>query len=256
MRGGWLRDTGLLPGAGWSTVAGSLASAGVIALLVAGCGQQQNAPVLDAAIAASTATASPAAAAPESPSASLSASLPGPASPSPSPKTSPLAAAIPSPYAADSPAAGATTDPPPGAAAAPAVGTAANPPANPPVGAATPAASPEASPSAGGKRHGEACSAAGLVITDADNGRTLCARPGTAVIVLLTHASGVQVAGPLTPRPDILPMLVQGTTGASFAAGRPGVATITSVIAPCGSGPGVHCMLLMLFRVTVDIKAR
>jgi hypothetical protein len=93
------------------------------------------------------------------------------------------------------------------------------------------------------------------MITRADNGKTLCARPGTAVLVLLANAGQIQSTGPLTPRPKILPTLIHGETGAAFEASSPGTATITSVISPCGSGSGVHCMLLLFFHVTVKIEA-
>ena len=114
---------------------------------------------------------------------------------------------------------------------------------------ATVQASATASPDAG-------CTSIGMIITNSDNGKTLCVYQGTDVLVLLaTDSGGIRVTGPLTPRPALVPTLVPGLTGAAFVASQPGVARILSVLAPCGSGPGVHCMLLMLYHVTLDIVA-
>jgi hypothetical protein len=100
------------------------------------------------------------------------------------------------------------------------------------------------------------CTSIGMIITNSDNGKTLCVYQGTDVLVLLaTDSGGIRVTGPLTPRPELVPALVPGVTGAAFVASQPGVARILSVLAPCGSGPGVHCMLLMLYHVTLDIVA-
>jgi hypothetical protein len=95
-----------------------------------------------------------------------------------------------------------------------------------------------------------------VTVTNADNGETLCVRPGGVVLVLLSNATGgIRASAPLTAQPEVLPMLVPGVKGAAFAADHPGTATITSVLSPCGSGPGIHCMLLMLFRVTIDVTS-
>jgi hypothetical protein len=100
------------------------------------------------------------------------------------------------------------------------------------------------------------CSKSGVTVTNADNGETLCVRRGAAVLVLLSNATGdIHATGPLTARPEVLPRLVPGVKGAAFVAGRPGAASISTVLSPCGSGPGIHCMLLMLFRVTIDVVA-
>ena len=106
-----------------------------------------------------------------------------------------------------------------------------------------------ASPDAG-------CTSIGIMINNSDNGKTLCVYQGTDVLVMLaTDSGGIRVTGPLTPRPALVPALVPGVTGAAFVASQPGVARILSVLAPCGSGPGVHCMLLMLYHVTLNIVA-
>jgi hypothetical protein len=112
------------------------------------------------------------------------------------------------------------------------------------------AASPAASPS---PRH---CSSTGVTITNADNGETLCVRRGAVVLVLLSNATGsIRASAPLTARPEVLPRLLPGVKGAAYAASKPGVATISAILSPCGTGPGIHCMLMMLFRVTIDIAA-
>ena len=95
-----------------------------------------------------------------------------------------------------------------------------------------------------------------MTVTNADNGETLCVRPGAVVLVLLSNTTGgIRTSGPLTATPEVLPMLLPGVKGAAFAASQSGVATISSVLSPCGTGPGIHCMLLMLFRVTIDVTA-
>jgi hypothetical protein len=96
-----------------------------------------------------------------------------------------------------------------------------------------------------------------VTVTNADNGETLCVRPGAVVLVLLSNATGdIRATGPLTARPEVLPKLLPGLKGAAFTAGQPGVARISSVLSPCGSGPGIHCMLLLLFRVTIEVVAK
>jgi hypothetical protein len=95
-----------------------------------------------------------------------------------------------------------------------------------------------------------------VTVTNADNGETLCVRPGGVVLVLLSNARGdIRASAPLTARPAALPSLLPGVRGAAYTASRSGVATISSILSPCGTGPGIHCMLLMLFRVTIDIAA-
>jgi len=95
-----------------------------------------------------------------------------------------------------------------------------------------------------------------VTVTDADNGKTLCVRPGAIVLVMLNNAAGgIRASEPLIARSGVLPMLLPGVMSAAFAAGQPGVATISSVLSPCGTGPGIRCMLLTLFRATIDIVA-
>jgi hypothetical protein len=136
-----------------------------------------------------------------------------------------------------SPWAGATVTPGPAASVTPAPAP------------AEPQASPAASPDAG-------CTSIGVMLTNSDNGKTLCVYEGTDVVVMLAGDSGgIRATGPLTPRPDLVPALEPGVTGAAFVASQPGVARVLSVLAPCGSGPGMHCMLLMLYHVTINVVA-
>jgi hypothetical protein len=98
------------------------------------------------------------------------------------------------------------------------------------------------------------CASVGIMVTNADNGKTLCVYQGTNVLVMLTTDSGgIRVTGPMTEEPALVPALVPGIEGAAYIASQQGVATITSVLSPCGSGPGLHCMLLELYHVTIDI---
>jgi len=176
---------------------GLVAAVAALGFLVAGCGQQSVAPVLDSALAT---TPPPAATAP-------SAGTQGP-------EGSP--AAVPSP-----------TTPPP----------------------ATPTLiAPPRSPDAG-------CKSGVIMVTDSDNGETLCVHEGTDVVVMLASGGGVRVTGPLAPRPELVPKLEPGVTGAAFLATGPGVARIMSVLAPCGSGPGIHCMVLVLYHLTLNVVA-
>jgi hypothetical protein len=114
--------------------------------------------------------------------------------------------------------------------------------------------------------------ASGLTITAADNGKTLCVRAGTAILVLLRGTAGDQwttirsSSAVLAPRPDPRMMLQRWVTGAAFKAAHPGMAAITSARYPCrvpppadpGSttsttSPPVHCGAIMGFRVTVQV---
>jgi hypothetical protein len=98
------------------------------------------------------------------------------------------------------------------------------------------------------------CASIGIMVTNQDNGKTLCVHQGTNVLVMLTTDSGgIRVTGPMKEEPALVPALVPGIEGAAYIASQPGVATITSVLSPCGSGPGLHCMLLELYHVTIDI---
>jgi hypothetical protein len=94
------------------------------------------------------------------------------------------------------------------------------------------------------------------MVTDSDNGGTLCVYEGTDVVVMLAGDSGgIRVTGPLTPHAELVPAPEPGMTGAAFTASKPGTARILSVLSPCGSGPGIHCMLLMLYHVTLNVVA-
>ncbi len=108
-----------------------------------------------------------------------------------------------------------------------------------------------------------------IMITYADNGRTLCVRRGTVVQVYLSgtpanrwmaiHASG----DALVPHARGRLMLELGVTGASFLAAHPGTATITSFREPCGpdATPGnaaaqsgtLECGVIIAFHATVKV---
>jgi hypothetical protein len=109
-----------------------------------------------------------------------------------------------------------------------------------------------------------------VTITYADNGRTLCVRPGTAVQVYLKgvatntwlpiHTSDKAV---LAPHASGRLMVMAGVTGASFLAVRRGTATISSFGRPCGpettpgnaAAPGgtLECGVIIAFHATVKV---
>jgi hypothetical protein len=109
-----------------------------------------------------------------------------------------------------------------------------------------------------------------ITITYADNGRTLCVRPGTAVQVYLKgaamarwspiHTSNKAV---LAPHANGRLMVMVGVTGASFLAVHRGTATISSFGRPCGpdktpgnaAAPGgvMDCGVIIAFHVTVKV---
>jgi hypothetical protein len=109
-----------------------------------------------------------------------------------------------------------------------------------------------------------------ITISYADNGRTLCVRPGTAVQVYLKgtatnewsaiHTTNEAV---LAPRTNGRLMLMVGVTRASFLAAHPGTATIRSFQQPCGPNatPGneaaqsgvMECGVIIAFHVTVKV---
>jgi hypothetical protein len=109
-----------------------------------------------------------------------------------------------------------------------------------------------------------------ITITYADNGRTLCVRPGTAVQVYLKgagssrwlpiHTSNEAV---LAPHANGRLTLMAGVTGASFLAVHRGTATISSFGRPCGpdatpgnaAAPGgvMECGVIIAFHVTVKV---
>ena len=152
-------------------------------------------------------------------------------------------------------------------------GTPLGPPLSPSA-SAPPMPSPVPSPVPGDPGTAS-CASAGppislITITYADNGRTLCVRPGTAVQVYLKgtatnrwsaiHTSNAAV---LAPHANGRLMLMVGVTGASFLAAHPGTATIRSFQQPCGPNatPGneaaqsgtLECGVIIAFHVTVKV---
>jgi hypothetical protein len=90
------------------------------------------------------------------------------------------------------------------------------------------------------------CATAALTITNADNGKTICVRPGTRIQVELPDSTQPpQHTGPLEPR-----------SPTAFTALSGGEGTISAVISPCAPPSGaMHCMVLELFKVQVEIHA-
>jgi len=109
-----------------------------------------------------------------------------------------------------------------------------------------------------------------VVITNADNGRTLCVRPGTAVLVYLKDLAGRWApirasSAALEPRANGHLMLMRGVTGASFRAARLGTAVVSSFHDACGptSTPGngasesgtLECGAILDFHVSVKVTS-
>jgi hypothetical protein len=107
-----------------------------------------------------------------------------------------------------------------------------------------------------------------ITLINADNGRLVCVRRGTAVRVSLrgTQASRWSVirasSGVLRPHANGRGLLALGVTGASFIAARPGTALITSTRLVCptpppnsGSQSGtLECGSILGFRVSVRVS--
>jgi hypothetical protein len=146
-------------------------------------------------------------------------------------------------------------------------------PSPPPAGASSPpsANSPLPPPPAtqrAGACHGPAPRLRVITLTNADNGRSVCVRRGTAVLVYLrgTQASRWSViyssSGVLPPHANGHGLLELGVTGASFVAARAGTALITSIRQACptpppnsGSQSGtVECGAILAFRVSVRVS--
>jgi hypothetical protein len=151
-------------------------------------------------------------------------------------------------------------------------------PAGPPLSASSsssPSAAPEPSPVPGDPGAAAKCGSAAppislITITYADNGRTLCVRPGTAVQVYLKGAATARWSPIRTSNKAVLAphangrlMVMAGVTGASFLAVHRGTATISSFGRPCGpdttpgnaAAPGgvMECGVIVAFHVTVKV---
>src|SRR5215475_97808 len=118
-------------------------------------------------------------------------------------------------------------------------------PSSLPAGASPPptASSPLPPPPPGTCHGGAAARLRVITLTNADNGRSVCVRRGTAVLVYLrgTKASRWSVihtsSGVLQPHANGHGLLALGVTGASFVAARPGTALITSTRQGCPTPP-------------------
>ena len=149
-------------------------------------------------------------------------------------------------------------------------------PAGPPLAGASfapPASSPSPLPQPGTSRAG-ACHGGPaprpsvITLTNADNGRSVCVRRGSAVQVYLrgTQASRWSAirasSGVLQPRANGHSLLALGVTGASFVAARPGTASLTSIRQACPTPPPnsgaqsgtVECGAILGFRVRVRVR--
>jgi hypothetical protein len=146
-------------------------------------------------------------------------------------------------------------------------------PAGPPLGGSSvPAPSPAPQPLGPGAascHSNQATRATLITITYADNGQTLCVRPGTAVQVLLKGMAphrwtAIRATGTvLHPHANGRMTLALGVTGASFQAVRRGTAVITSFMQACGptATPGneaaqsgtLECGAILGFRATVKV---
>jgi hypothetical protein len=144
-------------------------------------------------------------------------------------------------------------------------------PAGPPLpGSASPVPAPAPGDPGTARCQGTSAARAKLItITYADNGRTLCVRRGTAVLVYLKGTAANRWS-PIHANSDVLAphadgrlMLALGVTGASFLAAHPGTATIRSFRQPCGPDqtPGnaaaqsgtLECGVIIAFHATVTV---
>ena len=139
-----------------------------------------------------------------------------------------------------------------------------------PAGASSPpsASAPSPPPPPGACHGGGAPQRRVITLTNADNGRSVCVRRGTAVLVYLrgTHASRWSAihasSGALRPHAHGHGLLALGVTGASFVAARPGTASITSTRQACPTPPAnsgsqsgtVECGAILGFRVVVRVS--
>jgi hypothetical protein len=147
-------------------------------------------------------------------------------------------------------------------------------PPGPPL-ASSPAASPAPAPSPGDPgaascQGTSAPKAAQVTITNADNGRTVCVRRGTAVLVFLRGLpphkwAAIRAFGAaLQPHANGHMMLQLGVTGGSFLAVHRGTSVLISTLMACGptqappnadaqSGGGLECGAILGFRATVKV---
>jgi hypothetical protein len=140
--------------------------------------------------------------------------------------------------------------------------------ASSPPSASSPSPPPPGTQRAGTCHGGAAARLRVITLTNADNGRSVCVRRGTAVLVYLrgTQASRWSVihpsSGVLQSHANGHLLLALGVTGASFVAARPGTASITSTRPVCptpppnsGSQSGtVECGAILGFRVSVRVS--
>lgn len=103
-----------------------------------------------------------------------------------------------------------------------------------------------------------------VMVTDLDNGRTICLDQGTRIEVYL-HGSATQMWSPirtsgsaLTPAASGKNTLMIGVTGASYVARSAGTTELTSMRGPCATpstaSPTPSCRPAESFVVTVTVS--
>jgi hypothetical protein len=148
----------------------------------------------------------------------------------------------------------------PAGCAAP-VRTAAPPEGSAPASPAGPAPSTSA-PSAASPGCAQGVQTGTVMLTEADQGRTVCVAAGTDVEVYLrAPRAGQQWSQPVPDRTILQPetsgkrALQLGVTAGFYRAVSPGQARITAQLAPCkGPKPGPACDAVQLYEVTVVIR--
>jgi hypothetical protein len=144
-------------------------------------------------------------------------------------------------------------------------------PAGPPLGGLPSSSAPVPQPGcpAATCRGVPAPKATQVTVTYADNGKTVCVRPGTAVQVLLRGIpphqwSAIRAHGTaLQPHANGHMALARGVTGGSFLAVRRGTAVMASFLMACGPAAtpgnagapsgGLECGAIIAFHATVQV---
>jgi hypothetical protein len=139
---------------------------------------------------------------------------------------------------------------------------------------ATPSTVPASPVSGGCQPDPGAVSGSSITVGTGDNGKVLCVKQGTGVMVILRGTlarkwTAIQVSSTaLTPRPSGRLTLVVGATGAYFTAAHAGTSVVSSARPACtgatsggpvstrAPGPGgtMHCNVMQAFHVTVVVS--
>lgn len=102
------------------------------------------------------------------------------------------------------------------------------------------------------------CAAETLTITTVNNGKTLCATPGTAITVILRAPSDnkwqqVKSSSTVLTR-QANPGTKVGVTEAVFVAAHPGKAVLSSDRSACHSSLGAQCGAIIAFHTTIVVQ--